>query len=72
MASRGDAAQRRLDEMVVVITGGSTGMGRACSVAYAEQGAKVIVGDIDAEQAEVTLAEILGFPSNGGGFLIAD
>ena len=36
---------------VVLITGGSTGMGRAAAIAFARQGAAVSIGDIDGEAA---------------------
>jgi NAD(P)-dependent dehydrogenase (short-subunit alcohol dehydrogenase family) len=36
---------------VVVITGGSTGIGRATALAFARQGAKVVIGDANLEGA---------------------
>jgi NAD(P)-dependent dehydrogenase (short-subunit alcohol dehydrogenase family) len=43
---------------VVVITGGASGIGRASAFAFARQGARVVIGDIDAKAAEDTVAKI--------------
>jgi NAD(P)-dependent dehydrogenase (short-subunit alcohol dehydrogenase family) len=43
---------------VVVITGGASGIGRAAAFAFARQGARVVIGDIDAKGAEDTIAMI--------------
>jgi NAD(P)-dependent dehydrogenase (short-subunit alcohol dehydrogenase family) len=36
----------------VLVTGGSTGIGRATALAFARQGAKVVVGDLSEEGGE--------------------
>lgn len=46
---------RRLEGRVVVLTGGSTGIGRGCAVAYAEAGASVVIGDVDEDGAAETI-----------------
>ena len=43
---------------VVVITGGASGIGRATAFAFARQGARVVIGDINANAAEDTVAKI--------------
>jgi NAD(P)-dependent dehydrogenase (short-subunit alcohol dehydrogenase family) len=46
---------------VVLVTGGATGIGRAVSLAFARQGATVVIGDIDARSSEtVNLIEKAG------------
>ena len=51
---------RPLTGKVVAITGGARGIGRATAVALVRKGAKVALGDVDAEQAERTAAELGG------------
>src|SRR5271168_3703799 len=41
-----------------VITGGAAGIGRACALAYATAGARVIIGDIDPVEGAKTVAMI--------------
>jgi NAD(P)-dependent dehydrogenase (short-subunit alcohol dehydrogenase family) len=45
-------------EKVVVVTGGAAGIGRATAVAFARQGASVVIGDIDGAGAEEVAALI--------------
>jgi len=50
--------QRSLAGEVVAITGGARGIGRATAAALIAQGARVAIGDIDAELARGTAAEL--------------
>ncbi len=52
-----------LTNKVAVITGGATGIGAASAILYARAGAKVVVGDINVEGGEQTVATI---QSEGG------
>ena len=45
----------RLQDKVAVVTGGANGIGRACCVRFAEEGADVVVADLDAAQGEETV-----------------
>jgi NAD(P)-dependent dehydrogenase (short-subunit alcohol dehydrogenase family) len=48
-----------LDGRVAIITGAAMGIGRSCARLMAQNGARVIVADIDAEAGERTSAEIV-------------
>lgn len=53
----------RLNNKVAVITGAASGMGKAIAELYAEEGARVIVSDLNLEGAEAVAA---GIRTNGG------
>jgi NAD(P)-dependent dehydrogenase (short-subunit alcohol dehydrogenase family) len=57
----------RLAGKVAIVTGAGSGIGRACAVRFAREGARVTVADIDGAAAEATAGEI----SRGGGACIA-
>jgi NAD(P)-dependent dehydrogenase (short-subunit alcohol dehydrogenase family) len=52
-----------MEGKVVVVTGGAAGIGRATAVAFARQGASVVIADIDVTEGEKAVAAIRG---NGG------
>src|SRR5947209_1187667 len=49
-----------LDGKVAIVTGSARGIGRATAELLCEQGAKVLINDLDAEVAEQTSQEIEG------------
>ena len=53
----------RLAQRTAVITGAGHGIGRACALAFAAEGARVMVADIDADGAAETVRQI---ESTGG------
>jgi NAD(P)-dependent dehydrogenase (short-subunit alcohol dehydrogenase family) len=50
----------RLENKVALITGGGSGIGKASSLLFAKEGAKVVVVDLKKEAAEATAKEIGG------------
>jgi NAD(P)-dependent dehydrogenase (short-subunit alcohol dehydrogenase family) len=50
---------------VALVTGGSSGIGQATAVAFAREGAKVVVGDLNVEGGEETIKLIQASGSDG-------
>jgi 3-oxoacyl-[acyl-carrier protein] reductase len=49
---------RRLEDRVVVVTGGGRGIGRATALRMASEGARVVIADFDAEAGQSAAAEV--------------
>ena len=49
---------QRLKDKVAIITGAGLGIGHACAVRFAAEGARVVVNDISAKLADATVAAI--------------
>jgi short-subunit dehydrogenase len=65
------AKMQHLAEQVVVITGGSSGIGRETALACARQGARVVVAARGPHALDATVAEITGFGGRAHG-VVAD
>ncbi len=50
----------RVDGKVALVTGGASGIGRACCIALAHEGARVVVSDLDANGGRSVVEEIAG------------
>jgi len=49
---------RELEGLVAVVTGAGNGIGRATALAFAREGAKVVVSDVDGRAGEETVAQV--------------
>jgi len=58
-----------LDDKVAIVTGSARGIGRATAELLSEQGAKVVINDLDADVAEEAAGEIKGETAVFGGDL---
>ena len=54
----------RFENKVAMVTGASVGIGRACAVRLAKEGAKLVLLDINAEQLEKVKAEVAPFTTD--------
>lgn len=52
----------RFEDSVAIVTGGARGIGRACALELAAEGALVVVADVDDVGAERVAAEVGGIP----------
>ncbi|MCY3903448.1 MAG: glucose 1-dehydrogenase [Caldilineaceae bacterium] len=60
-----------LDGKSAFVTGGASGIGQATALAYAEQGARVLVADVDADGAQETL-RLIGLGDGEANFVNCD
>src|SRR5690349_736689 len=49
----------RLDGKIAIVTGGAQGIGRACALRFASEGARVVVADLRLDRAVAVAAEIM-------------
>ena len=55
----------RLKDKVSVITGAGRGIGRKIALRFAQEGARVVIADLDAESARGVAAEIMATGTSG-------
>jgi glucose 1-dehydrogenase len=56
----------RFKDKVCIVSGGGSGIGRACCERFAREGGRVVVVDLDAEHGQDTVKTIGDLPGNGG------
>lgn len=49
---------KKLEDKVIIITGGCNGVGRAAAETFAKEGAKVVIGDIDEKPSQTIIRTI--------------
>ena len=56
----------RVQDRVAVVTSGANGLGQAIACRLAEEGARLVLGDLDAGRLEHTAAHIASLERDGG------
>lgn len=54
----------RLKDKVAIVTGGAAGLGKAAAVAFAREGARLVIADVDERNGDATLQEVRGHRSD--------
>jgi NAD(P)-dependent dehydrogenase (short-subunit alcohol dehydrogenase family) len=49
---------KRFEKQVIIVTGGAKGIGKACAIAFAQEGGQVAIADVDEEAGLETVGEI--------------
>ena len=62
----------RLEGKVAVITGGASGIGKACALRFAEEGADILISDIGAQRLEDAVTEIRATTNGRVAYVEAD
>ncbi|MDY6896737.1 MAG: SDR family NAD(P)-dependent oxidoreductase, partial [Cyanobacteriota bacterium] len=55
---------------VAIVTGGSSGIGRACAIEFAKAGAKVVVAARREAEGKETIRQIPAMLQTGGGAIV--
>lgn len=63
--------ERKLENKVIVIAGGTRGVGRAAAIEFARQGAKVVIGDLF-EEAAMQVIRLMRTYGSEGHFVYVD
>jgi len=59
------ALSRSIEDRVAVVTGAASGMGRATAQLFADEGARVVVADLDGERVAAVVDEIIDVHGDG-------